>query len=73
MPAWPCEHDSLVVVVTVVVIDQELMPVIRIPFAVTGLTEYCTIFHFPLSVRLSVHLSVRHRRDISTFLDNLMV
>ena len=53
MPAWPCEHDSLVVVVTVVVIDQELMPVIRIPFAVTGPTEYYTIFHFPL-VRPSV-------------------
>ena len=41
MPAWPCEHDSLVVVVvtfvvvvsvTVVVIDPELMPVIRLPF-----------------------------------------
>ena len=41
MPAWPCEHDSLVVVVvtfvvvvivTVVVIDPELMPMIRLPF-----------------------------------------
>ena len=64
MPAWPCEHDSLVNVVTVVVIDQELMPVIRIPFAVTGPTEYYTIFHFPF---------VRHRRDVSIFLDNFMV
>ena len=53
MPAWPCEHDSLVVVVTVVVIDQELMPVIRIPFAVTGPTEYYTIFHFPFVLRSS--------------------
>ena len=69
MPAWPCEHDSLVVVVTVVVIDRELVPVIRIPFAVIVLTEYCTIFHFP-SIRPS---SVRHRRDISTFLGNLMI
>ena len=68
MPAWPREHDSLVVIV-VLVIGQELMPVIRIPFAVTGLTEYCTIFHI-LSVRPS---SVCHRHDISIFLDNLKV
>ena len=67
MPAWPREHDSLVVVV--VVIGQELMPVIRISFAVTGLTEYCTILHF-LSVRPS---SVCHTHDISIFLNNLMV
>ena len=67
MPAWPREHDSLVVVV--VVIGQELMPVIRISFAVTGLTEYCTIFHF-LSVR---PFSVYHRHDISIFLNNLMI
>ena len=38
-------------------------------FAVSGLPEHCTIFHSPSSV----HPSVRHRRDISTFLDNLMV
>ena len=68
MPAWPCEHDSLVVVVTVVVIDQELMPVIRIPFAVTGPTEYYTIFHFPF-----VRPYVRYRHAVSIFLDNLMV
>ena len=37
--------------------------------AVSGVPEYCTIFHFPPSVCPSV----RHRRDISTFLDNLMV
>ena len=38
--------------------------------AVSGLTEYCSIFHFP-SVRPFVLL--RHRRDISTFLDILTV
>ena len=38
--------------------------------AVSGPTEHCTIFHFP-SVRPSVIL--RHRRDISTFLDILTV
>ena len=37
--------------------------------AVSGLPEHCTIFHFPPSVRSSV----RHRRDISTFLDILTV
>ena len=37
--------------------------------AVSGLPEYCSIFHFPPFVCLSV----RHGRDNSTFLDNLMV
>ena len=36
-------------------------------FEVSGPTEHCSIFHFP-----SVRSSVRHRRVISTFLDNLM-
>ena len=35
-------------------------------FAVSGLLEYC---FFPLSSSSSLH----HRRDISTFLDNLVV
>ena len=35
-------------------------------FAVSGVPEHCTIFHFPF-----VRTSVRHRRGISTFLDNL--
>ena len=39
-----------------------------IAIAVSGPTEHCSIFHFPPFVRSSV----RHRRDISTFLDNLM-
>ena len=34
--------------------------------AVSGPTEHCSIFHFPPP-------SVRHGRDIPTFLDNLMV
>ena len=38
-------------------------------FAVSGPTEHCSIFHFPF-VRPS---SVRHRCDISTFLDILTV
>ena len=37
--------------------------------AVSGLTEHCPIFHFPPCVRPSVC----HGRDISTFLDNLIV
>ena len=36
--------------------------------AVSGPTEHCTIFHFPF-----VLLLLRHRRDISTFLDILTV
>ena len=39
------------------------------PFVVSGPTEHCSIFHFPSSVRPFV----RHRRDISTFLDILTV
>ena len=35
-------------------------------FAISGLPEYCTIFHFPSSV-------LRHRRDMSTFLDDFIV
>ena len=42
---------------------------IRPIIAVSGLTEHCSIFHFPPCVRASVC----HRRDISTFLDNLMI
>ena len=41
----------------------------KIVFAVSGPTEHCSIFHFPPFVRPSV----RHRRDISTFLDILTV
>ena len=42
--------------------------IIQGAFAVSGLREHCPIFHFP-----SVRSSVRHRRDISTFLDILTV
>ena len=42
-----------------------------ISIAVSGLPEHCPIFHFPPP--LFVRPSVRHRRDISTFLDILTV
>ena len=38
------------------------------PFVVFGLPEHCTNFQFPPPPSV-----LRHRRDISTFLDNLMV
>ena len=43
---------------------------VKIVVAVFGLPEHCPIFHFPPS---ALRPSVRHRRDISTFLDNLMI
>merc|ERR1711928_111733 len=41
--------------------------------AVSGPTEHCPIFHFPPSSVLRPPSSVRHRRDISTFLFILTV
>ena len=38
-------------------------------FAVSGPTEHCSIFHFPPPP----FVLLRHRRDISTLLDNLMI
>ena len=42
-------------------------------FAVSGPTEHCPIFHFPSVRPPFVRPFVRHRRDISTFLDILTV
>ena len=56
-----CKFDPSETQEQVHLIESLLCPFI----AISGLTEYCPIFHFPPSVR--------HRRDISTFLDNLMV
>ena len=43
---------------------------VKIVVAVSGLSKHCPICHFPPS---ALRPSVRHRRDISTFLDNLMI
>ena len=51
------------------VVVVEVTKISILSFAVSGPTEHCTIFHFPSVLRSSV----RHRRDISTFLDILTV
>ena len=58
VPWWHFDHDDM---------DGDYVVMI---IAVSGLTEHCYIFHFPPAC---VRASVCHGRDISTFLDNLMV